>query len=92
MTSDHASGRIQCFINEDINRTVNKCDCFQLILCLGSSGALHEEGPISQPLGALEGSGYCLEALLHREGRQLAQWLFLTCRRQNNESRPTTIH
>ena len=32
-----------------------------------------KEGSISQPLGALKGSGYCLEALLHREGRQLAQ-------------------
>ena len=58
-----------------MNRTVYKRYRFQKILSLGSSGALHEEGSISQPLGALEGSGYCLEALLHREGRKLAQSL-----------------
>ena len=74
-----------------MNRIVNKRYCFQQILCLGSSGTLHEEGPISQPLGALKSFGYCLEAFLHREGRQLAQRLFLACRRQNNESGPTII-
>ena len=74
-----------------MNRMVSKCYCFQQILCLSSSGTLHEEAPISQPLGAFKGSGYCLEALLHREGRQLAQRLFLVCRRQNNESESTII-
>ena len=73
MTSDHTSRIIQIFLHTDMNRIVNKRYCFQQILCLGSSGTLHEEGPISQPLGALEGSVCCLEALLHREGRQLAR-------------------
>ena len=57
--------------------SVNKSLGLQKILSLGFPRVLHKEGSISQPLGALKGSGYCLEALLHHEGRQLAQQLFL---------------
>ena len=90
-TSDHTSRRIQTLMHTDMNRTVSKCYCFQQILCLGFSGAPHEEGSISQPLGALKGSSCCLEALRHHEGRQLAQRLFLACIRQSNKSGPTII-
>ncbi len=78
-------------MHTDMNRTVDKGYCFQQILYLGSSGTLHEEGPISHPVVALKGSGYSMETLLHRERRQLAQRIFLVCRRQNNESGPTII-
>ena len=74
-------------MHRDVHRTINKSRS-QQILHLGSSGALYEEGSVSQPLGALQGSGYSLEALMHREGRQLAQGLFLARRRHNYESGP----
>ena len=64
-----------------------------LILSLGSPRALHEEEPISQPLGALKGSCYCLKTLLHRKGRQLAQRLLLAPGCQNHEPEPViNIH
>ena len=40
-------------------------------------------------LGALEGSGYCLETLLHREGRQLAQRPLFT--RRLNHDKPRSV-
>ena len=78
-------------MHTDMNRTVDKGYCFQQILYLGSSGTLHEEGPISHPVVALKGSGYSMETLLHRERRKLAQSLLLACRRQINVFGSTII-
>ena len=54
-----------------MHRSINTSRRSQQILRLGSSGALYKEGSVSQPVGALQGSGYCLETLLHREGDSL---------------------
>ena len=79
-----------------VHQPVNKVNCFQQIFCLGFSRTLHEKGPISYPLGALKGSGYslkgsgyCLETLLHREERQLAQRPLFT--RRLNHDKPRSV-
>ena len=76
---------------KNVHWSVKKGLCLQKIISLGFPRALYKEGSVSQPLGALKGSGYCLEALLHLEGRQLAQRLFFARRRQNYIPGPVII-
>ena len=54
-----------------MHRSINKSRRSHQILRLGSSGALYKEGSVSQPLGALQGSGYCLETLCAAKGDSL---------------------
>ena len=88
MVADHTSRLVKSLIQRDMHRAVNKIHYSQQILHLGSSGAPHQEGPVSEPLGAPNGFGYSLEALLHSQGRQIAQRLFLACRCKNYQSGP----